>query len=71
VLIIVGAWSGFLQPAIWLVALGASATAVQRVLVARREISRLPQPQPQPEPTGEGVPGGDSGSAAPPLEEVG
>lgn len=59
VLIILGAWTGFLQPAIWLVALGASVTSIQRVLVARREISRLPQPEV------------DAEQPAPHLEETG
>lgn len=50
VLIILGAWSGFLQPAIWLVAIGATITSIQRLIVAHREISLLPEPQPEAEP---------------------
>ena len=47
VLIILGGWSGLLQPAVWLVAIGATITSIQRVIVAHREISRLPEPQPE------------------------
>lgn len=60
VLIILGGWSGLLQPAVWLVAIGATITSIQRVIVAHREISRLPEPQ--PEATAE---------SAPRLEEAG
>ena len=44
----------------WLVAIGATITSIQRVIVAHREISRLPEPQ--PEATAE---------SAPRLEEAG
>lgn len=52
-----GALSGFMIPALWLVAIGATITAVQRVVVARREIARKEQTgeteRPAPTPFGE------------------
>lgn len=42
VVLILGAVSGYLEPALWIVAIGASITSIQRLVVAHREISRLP-----------------------------
>jgi archaetidylinositol phosphate synthase len=41
VVMILGAVSGFLVPALWIVALGATATTLQRVFVARRLLREL------------------------------
>lgn len=69
VILILGALSGLLGVALWLVAIGASITTVQRLVAARRELARL-----DGEPSGEAVArvdGEPSGEAvASPTEEV-
>jgi phosphatidylglycerophosphate synthase len=66
VVLILGAASGYLEPALWIVAIGATITAVQRLVVAHREIAALPEEEPEELPEDE-----DEVRRGPrPLEEV-
>lgn len=54
VVLILGALTGLLEVAMWLIAIGATVTSLQRLVVAQRELARLPAPA--PEPRGETAP---------------
>ena len=52
--LILGALTGFVVVALWVIAIGATITSIQRLVVANRELGKLPRvtpvPAPRPEP---------------------
>lgn len=62
IVLILGALTGYLAPALWIVAIGATITAIQRIVTAHREIAALPEDASADD---EGVPRGPRS-----LEEV-